>query len=223
MIRITTKSTAIRYQLRDLDGNAVGAPVSSLGTGNGDDRIRNVPPGQYYLEVSRSGYISACTPPFTVGSTRVIFRNAPSTNYFDLLATGSGNTLSGTVIDAVSGLPIEGVKIVCLPYNNTRGAGVPIFTATDGTFSYLTVNTAKDLVFSKDGYISKIVYRAAGNASGLVIELEPGGPSPMPVEEAIVEIIEEGADEVIIVEETAEELSEELIYVGGEDLEEIVE
>jgi hypothetical protein len=184
-IRMSTKSNTFVYQLRDMDDKAVGAPVSSLGNSNGDDRIRNVPPGQYYLEISRSGYISACTPLFTVGSVRVVLRNSQTSNTFDLITTSTGNTLAGTVTDAVSGAPIEGVRIVCLPHNSARGAGVPIFTAANGTFSYLTVNTAKDLVFSKAGYASKTVYCAAGNASGLAIELTPLDPTPVP--EQIIE------------------------------------
>jgi M6 family metalloprotease-like protein len=172
-IRITTKSNQIRYQLRDMDGNAVGAQVSSLGTSNGDDIIRNVAPGEYYIEASRTGYISGCTMPFKVTSTRVILRNAVGTNYMDLLATGSGNTISGTVVNALTGAPLEGVKIVCTPYSTGYGAGAPIFTTADGKFSYLVVTGARDLAFSKAGFVPKSIYLAAGNHSGLVIELMP--------------------------------------------------
>jgi hypothetical protein len=187
-LRITPYSTANVYQLRGMDGGAVGAPLNSWGgmtTTRGDDVLRNVAPGQYYIEVSRSGYISSNTAPFIVGSTRAILRNNVGTHTFTMLAAGSGNTLAGTVTDAVSGAPLEGVRVACLPYSATYGAGVPIFTTANGTFSYLTVNTAKDLVFSKAGYISKTVYRAAGNASGLVIELQPDGTAPATVVETL--------------------------------------
>jgi hypothetical protein len=188
-IRMSTKSNAIRFQLYDMAGNAIGNQYSSVGTANGDDIIRNVPPGgPYYIEASRSGYISSCTAPFFVDSTRVVLRNAYGSNYMDLQATGSGQTLAGTVRDSVSGLPIEGVKIQSMPYSATYGAGAPIFSSATGTFSYLTVNSARDLVFSKAGYVTQTVYRAAGAASGLVINLVPDG-SPLP--EQMLELEEE--------------------------------
>jgi hypothetical protein len=172
-LRMGTKSNTISFQLRDMDGNAVGNRVNSLGNANGDDIIRNVPPGEYYIEASRTNYISGCTMPFGVDSTRVILRNNVTTNTIDLQATSSGQTLSGTVVDALSGEALQGVKIVSLPYNSTYGAGVPVYTGTTGSFSYLTVNAARDLVFSKEGYKTAKVYRAAGAASGLRIELQP--------------------------------------------------
>jgi len=175
-IRVTPYSTATVYQLRDVDGNAVGSPVNSWGgmnTTRGDDVLRNVAPGLYYIEVSRSGYISSCTAPFGVSSTRAILRNNVGTHALTMVATGSGQTLAGRVINAITGEPLEGVKIVNIPYSATYGSGVPIATAANGTFSYLTVNSARDLVFSKEGFITRSVYRAAGAASGLVIELMP--------------------------------------------------
>jgi hypothetical protein len=181
-LRVTTKSTAVRYQLRDMDGNAVGGLVSSVGTTNGDDIIRNVPPGgPYYIEASRSGYISSCSAPFMVDGVRIILRNAQGTNFMDLQATGSGQTLAGTVYNAITGAPLEGVMIQNLPRSNAYGAGVPLFTAANGTFSYLVVNTARDTVFSKEGFAPQTVYRAAGAASGLVVNLVPLGPTPDPL------------------------------------------
>jgi hypothetical protein len=187
-LRMGTKSNAVRFQLRDLEGNAIGNQQSSLGNTNGDDVVRNVPPGKYYLEASRSGYISGWLP-IEVYSTRVILRHNVGTNTLDLQATGSGNTLAGTVLDDVTGLPLEDVRIVCVPYSATYGMGAPIFSAATGTFSYLTVNTAKDLVFSKAGYVTQTVNRAAGNASNLTIRLVPDG-SPVPAPEIVEEIVE---------------------------------
>ena len=173
-LRMTTKSAAISYQVRDLDGNAVGSPVNSLGNANGDDIIRNVAPGgPYYVEASRNGYISGCTPIFEVYSSRVILRNNVSTNTMDLQATGSGQTLAGTVYNAITRLPMAGVKIQNLPNSATYGAGAPIFTSDNGTFSYLTVNTARDIVYSKEGFITQRINRAAGAASGLAVYLMP--------------------------------------------------
>ena len=177
-LRVTPYSAETTYQLRNMDGSAVGAPVNSWGgmnTTRGDDVLRNVSPGKYYIEVSREGYISACTAPFIVSSTRAILRNNVGTNTMTMQAESSGNLLAGTVYDAVSGAVLSGVRVQSIPYSATYGAGVPIFTATDGTFSYLTVSAAKDLVFSKAGYESKTVYYAAGNQNDLVIELTPTG------------------------------------------------
>jgi hypothetical protein len=191
-LRTGTKSNTVQYQLKDAQSDAaVAGPVQSLGTNSGDDRLQNVPKGSYYIEVSRPGYISGCTLPFTVDTTRIVLRNAPTSNTLDLQAVGSGNTLAGTVLDDVTGLPLEDVRIVCLPYSASYGRGVPIFSATDGAFSYLTVNSAKDLVFSKAGYVTQTVYRAAGNASGLTIRLIPDG-SPQPLPELVEEIAEAG-------------------------------
>jgi len=171
--RMTTKSNTIRFQLRDMDGNAVGPLQSSLGNTNGDDMVRNVAPGEYYIEVSRPGYISACTMPFTVYGTRIMLRQSQTANTMDLVANGSGQTLAGTVINAITGAPVEDAQIVSIPYSASYGKGVPVTSAANGAFSCLTVNSARDLVFSKEGYITKSVYRAAGAASGLVIELMP--------------------------------------------------
>ena len=205
-LRVTPYSTATTYQLRDMNGNAVGAPVNSWGgmtTTRGDDVLRNVAPGRYYIEVSRPGYISSYTTPFTVSSTRAILRNNVGTHALTLVATDSGQTLAGTVLDAVTGLPIEGVKIVSLPYIATYGMGVPLFTAANGTFSYLTVNSARDLVFSKEGYISQTIYHAAGNASGLVIELAPVEAAAFT---AAIMLIEEIAEDEVAEEAVIEEI-----------------
>jgi hypothetical protein len=140
-----------------------------------------------------------------------MLRQSQTGNTMDLVATGSGQTLAGTVINAVTGLPVEGVRIQSLPHSASYGAGVPIFTAANGTFSYLMVNAARDLIFSKQGYATKSVYRAAGAASGLVIELAPLGPTPAPefVEEApeSVDPEPEGGDAVLL----------------GEDVQDVVE
>jgi hypothetical protein len=172
-LRMSTKSNQIVYQLRDMAGNPVGSPVNSVGTTNGDDIIRNVAPGEYYIEASRTGYISSCTMPIAVTSTRVVLRNGQGTNYMDLQAAASGNTLAGTVYNAITKKPLEGAGIVCKPFSTTYGAGALIFSQEEGSFSYLTVNTAKDIVVSKEGFISQSIYYTAGNRSGLEIFLEP--------------------------------------------------
>ena len=172
-IRMTTKSNQIYYQLRDMDDNAVGDPVRSLGNANGDDVIRDVAPGSYYIEASRSGYVSACTAPFTVDASRIIFRNNVTTNYMDLATTANGQTLSGTIVNSITGAPIEGARVQALPYSTAQGASVPVRTTGAGAFSVTTVNAARDINVSADGFATKNVYRAAGNASGLVIELVP--------------------------------------------------
>jgi hypothetical protein len=169
---MSTKSTAVSFQLRDMDGNAIGSPTASRGTSNGDDMIRNVLPGEYYIEASRSGYISGNTMPFSVTGTRVVLRNAASSNYMDLVATGSGQTLAGTVYDSFSGKSLDGVKIQNLPLSTSYGAGVPIFSSAAGTFSYLTVNSARYITFNREGYEPARIYRASGAASGLRIELK---------------------------------------------------
>jgi len=169
-LRTATKSTQTFYQLRDRNGNAVGAPLQSLGNANGDDVLQNVAPGSYYIEVSRAGYVSACTMPFTVDSTRVFLRNAQSTNTLDLVA--EGNAISGTVTDAISGKILPGVEIVVIPYSATRGKGVAIFSDAGGKFAYPDPGGEKDIVFSKAGYYPTTVNIASGGAS-LAVELQP--------------------------------------------------
>ena len=171
--RMTTKSTAIRFQLRDMEGNAVGSLQSSLGNSNGDDMVRNVLPGEYYIEVSRPGYISGSTMPFTVYGTRIMLRQSQTANTMDLQAVGSGQTLSGKVYHAITGVPLQDVRVQALPYSTGYGAGSPLMSGADGAFSCLTVNAARDLVFSKEGFTAKKVYYAAGNASNLAIYLTP--------------------------------------------------
>ncbi|MCL1872791.1 MAG: carboxypeptidase regulatory-like domain-containing protein [Clostridiales bacterium] len=171
--RMTTKSNAIRFQLRDMDGNAVGPLQSSLGNTNGDDMVRNVAPGEYYIEVSRPNYISGCTMPFTVYGTRIMLRQSQTANTMDLQALTSGNTISGTVIDGTTGEIIEGASVVCIPFSTGYGKGLPVFTAADGTFSNTVVTGQKDLVFSKEGYANKTVSLASGGATNLKVIMEP--------------------------------------------------
>ncbi|WP_313344630.1 hypothetical protein [Sedimentibacter sp.] len=169
-LRTATKSTEHVYQLRDMDGNAIGSPVNSVGTANGDDLIRNVAPGQYYIEVSRPGYISACTRPFSVDTTRVFLRNAFTSNTLDLVAAGSGNTVSGTVINAATGEPVDDVRI---QYVNSNGMGGIQTSSESGEFTYLCLNGAKQMTFWKDGFVSKTITIPTGNQSSLSIELLP--------------------------------------------------
>jgi hypothetical protein len=112
--------------------------------------------------------------PFSVETTRVFLRDGPATNtleYGPLLT--AANTMSGIVLDAKTGQPLANAEIVFAGYGLLTSRGVPAKTNADGTFSYLTITGAKDLVFSKDGYISQTIYYASGGAAGLEIKLMP--------------------------------------------------
>ncbi|MDR2713707.1 MAG: carboxypeptidase regulatory-like domain-containing protein [Clostridiales bacterium] len=172
-IRTVTKSNTIYYQLRKLsDGSAVGDRVRSVGTTNGDDIIRNVPKGQYYIELTREGYVSLNSMPFTIDTTRLLLRDGQSTNTMEMNTRLGAYIVSGKVIDSVTGLPIEGVSIVFESWTNTGGRGNPVNSGADGTFSYDVTNDDKDIYFSKAGYKTKAINVASGGASNLVIELE---------------------------------------------------
>jgi|GEM_PF-1732336 len=173
-IRAQTKSTEIYYQLRKLsDGSVVGGKVKSVGTNNGDDIIRNVSPDQYYIEVTRDGYVTLNTMPFSVFTTRVLLRDGQTTNTLNL-NTLLGNTIvSGTVVNAVTREPLSGVSIVFQSWSYTGGMGNPITSGEDGTFSYDVLADDKDIIFSKAGYSTETLNIASGGATGLVIGLMP--------------------------------------------------
>ncbi|MCL1975045.1 MAG: InlB B-repeat-containing protein, partial [Firmicutes bacterium] len=180
-IRIATKSTEVQYQLKNIDGTNVGAPLQSVGTANGDDVLQNIEPGSYYIEVSRDGYMSACTIPFTVDATRIFLRNAPTTNTFDLVAKNSTPRLTGTVYDLSTGGPLENADVTVIPYAATRGKGAPILTDDKGEFDYPDTGGEKYLLFSKTGYSSQTISLASGAASGIIAELIPDGADTITV------------------------------------------
>ena len=172
-IRTVTKSNTIYYQLRKLsDGSAVGDRVRSVGTTNGDDIIRNVPKGQYYIELTRAGYVSLNSMPFTVDTTRLLLRDGQTTNTMEMNTLLGAYIVSGKVIDSVTGLPLEGASIVFESWTNTGGKGNPVTSGSDGTFRYDVTNDDKEIYFSKAGYKTKSINITSGGASNLVIELE---------------------------------------------------
>ena len=175
-IRTVTKSNTIYYQLRKLsDGSAVGGRVRSVGTSNGDDLIRNVPRGQYYIELSREGYVSVNTMPFTVFTTRVLLRDGQTSNTLDINTRTGVNVVSGKVVDKVTGLPISDAGIVFNSWSYTGGNGNPITSGADGTFSYDVLGDDKDISFSKDGYKTQTINIPSGGRSNMLVELEPVG------------------------------------------------
>ena len=223
-LRVTPYSTANTYQLKDLAGNAVGAPVNSWGgmtTTRGDDVIRNVAPGTYFIEVTRAGYLGLRTQPFTVADTRVILRNNVGTNTMTMITEASANTVSGAITDAVSGLPLEGVEISFISYVTAGGRGIPAFSAVDGTFSYRVYTGAKDITFSKAGYKPLTVNITSGNASGLAISLEPDGTATTDLASLEEELSEEIAEleaveealEMVMLEEAVETVSEKITII----------
>ncbi|MDR2713015.1 MAG: dockerin type I domain-containing protein, partial [Clostridiales bacterium] len=173
-IRIATKSTAVYYQLKRLDGAPVGAPLQSIGNANGDDVLQNVEPGMYYIEASRSGYMSACTMPFGVDTTRVFLRNAFSTNTFDLVTTPTA-AANGTVYDIDTKEILPGVQVQLAPFNNARGGNVPVLSDGDGKFSTPDIGGDRSIIFSKAGYVTKTINFPSGTATDLVVELEKIG------------------------------------------------
>jgi len=174
-IRTVTKSNTIYYQLRKLsDGSAVGPQVRSLGASNGDDLIRNVPLGQYYIELTREGYVSVNSMPFSVGTTRVLLRDGQTTNTLDINTRLGANVVSGKVVDSVSGKALGGVSIVFQSWSYTGGNGNPITSAADGTFRYDVLADDKDIIFSKEGYYpTTINIPSGGGAANRTVELKP--------------------------------------------------
>ncbi|MDL2244435.1 carboxypeptidase regulatory-like domain-containing protein, partial [Parabacteroides sp. OttesenSCG-928-J18] len=173
-LRTGTKSTEISYQLKTLDGVPVGDPLQSVGTDDGDDILRDVPAGgPYYVEVSRPGYMSACTMPFSVNTTRVFLRNAFASNTLDLVEKNHTENITGTVTDAKTGRPLAGVAITVVPYNAGFGKGVPVYSDKNGTFSYPDIPGEKDIVFSKKGYKDHVLNVRSGAPTGLSIKLNP--------------------------------------------------
>jgi len=168
-LRMGSKSADYSYQLRTSDGMAVGSPVHSVGAENGDDILPNVPVGgPYYIEVSRPGYKSACTMPFSVNSTRVFLRNAFTSNTLDLVEADSSNLMAGRVVDAVGGAPLEGVEVVVIPYANNRGRSLPFYSDKAGVFAYPDTIGEKDIIFSKKGYNDFVLNIQNGTYIGVI-------------------------------------------------------
>ena len=172
-LRTVTKSADIYYQLRALsDGAAVGEKVKSVGTANGDDMIRNVPPGRYYIELTREGYVSVNTMPIAVDTTRVLLRDAQTTNSIDINTPLGANVVSGTVVDNETGLPVKAVSIVFESWSNTGGRGNPVSCEADGTFSYDVTADDKELYVSAPGYVSQAINVPAAAATTLDVRLD---------------------------------------------------
>ena len=172
-IRAGTKSADIYYQLRAWpSGEAVGAKVKSLGTTNGDDLIRNVPRGQYYIECTREGFVTLNTMPFTVYTTRVLLRDSQTNNTLTINTRLGAAVVSGKVVDAATGLPLAGAKIAMQSWTASGGNGNPIVSGADGAFSYEALADNKDIIFSKPGYETQAINIATGGRAGMAVELE---------------------------------------------------
>jgi len=182
-IRVTDKNTATSYQLHDYStGEKVGGVVQSLGNANGDDVIFDVPPGMYYIEVMRTGYVTMNSFPVAVDTTRVFMRNAPASNTLQISTAVSGNTnrVTGNVYDAITGLPIPDAQVVFVGYGATAGKGAPalaggtINTAlAAGRFEYDAATGAKDIVFTKQGYAPVTIYLASGGFTNRDVQMTP--------------------------------------------------
>ena len=167
------------------DDSSVGAPVNITTSGTSYNTIPNIPPGDYYVEVSRSGYISLCTTPFRVISDNVFLYRRTYDNVLPSLtsstATGTYN-VSGTVIDLDSREPIDGARI---QFTNTAvgnstaggGTGAPVFAAANGAFSgYRVLSGTNELIVSAPGYKTKVITVTSATANIGTIELEKISP-----------------------------------------------
>jgi len=172
-LRTVTKSTDIYYQLMTIDGVPAGAKIQSKGTENGDDVIRNVAPGTYYIEVTRNGYVSVCTMPFSVSDTRVFLRDAQATNTLDINTPAGENIVSGAVTDKLTGRPLRDVRIEFVSWSVNGGKGLPAYSGADGKFKYDVLADDKAIIFSKDGYTTQTIHLTSGGEAGLKIALEP--------------------------------------------------
>ena len=161
-IGTVTKSTDIFYQLRSYpEGVPVGAKVRSVGTANGDDLIRNVERGMYYIEVTREGYVTLNTMPFKVDTTRLLLRDDPTRtdirgNTMDMNTRLGASVVTGRVVDK-TGKALSGVRIVFESWSNVGGKGNPVFTDKNGAFTYDVIDGDKDLIFSLNGYETQAV------------------------------------------------------------------
>ncbi|MCL2163391.1 MAG: hypothetical protein FWH55_03140 [Oscillospiraceae bacterium] len=187
-IRTTDKNTATAYQLRVYapgtadHGAAVGGQVTSLGNANGDDIIFNVPPGMYYVEVTRPGYVTVNTFPVSVDTTRVFMRNAPSSNTIQIntAIAGNANLVTGNIYNAITGMPIPDVEVVFVGYGATAGMGTPALAGGTkntslpvGRFEYDAIAGEKDIVFTHPDYVTVTVHVTSGGFADRRVEMIP--------------------------------------------------
>ncbi|MCL1873739.1 MAG: carboxypeptidase regulatory-like domain-containing protein [Clostridiales bacterium] len=169
------------------DDSAVGGPVnvttSITGNTSAQTTIPNIPPGEYYIEVSRSGYISLCTTSFTVTSDNVFLARRTYMNTLPSLtsSTASGTyNVSGTVVDLDTREPLAArVQFVSTAIGTSAsggGTGAPITAAANGAFSgYRVLSGTNELIVSMPGYKTKVITITSATANVGEIELERAG------------------------------------------------
>lgn len=136
--------TDARIQLKNSEGN-VGNHVAT--TGNGSYTILAIVPGDYTIEVSKSGYITDTISSFTVSNANITDKNITlSTD------TSSSYTISGMVTDAKTSAPISGA-FAGLKFSDGRPASNGR-TGSDGRYTISGVKNGADykIVFTKMGY-----------------------------------------------------------------------
>jgi hypothetical protein len=174
---VTTENAALSEQLGGITGTVTdslthaaisGASVTCTSTPtctgattatDGTYTISSLAPGTYHLIAAASGYTSSATTPVVVGTTT-------ATQNFALVP--HSGSISGTVTDSITGLPINGATVAC----SGSPTCISAITPTNGTYtlSSLTEGTYQ-LVASAPNYTT---------SSTTPVVVVPGGTPSQP-------------------------------------------
>ena len=161
----TTDSTVLFTQTTDANGNY---------------SIPGVPRGTYTGTASKQpGFVDAPAP---VGGNPVsVPSNASATANFRLIPKG---TISGTVTDAVTGLPLGGATVTFTSTDGSITLG-PVTTGADGKYAFTNVapvvftgGTPANIAYNGSATLTPTFPSPAGPVQGNPVTVPPGGTAP---------------------------------------------
>ena len=128
-----------------------GSLITSGATGSNGTYSLTAPAGSgYSIEFSKSGYITKTVDNITIASNTITTIDAA----LAVPVTAQG-TVSGTVKDALTGLPLPGVSVKLSQLGSTIST---VTNNQDGTYSITaSVGSGYSLEFSKSGYITSTI------------------------------------------------------------------
>ena len=169
--RVTSAVNGANVSGATVYANTSSTSISSTSAANGTYLLA-LPNGNYSLTAIAAGFLPS--------SRNLTVAGGPQSGVDLALppaAVGSGAyTLSGTVTNGTSGLPVPGVTV----YANASGTSQVTAAAANGTFGFLVANGSYELTATGAGYVpSSINVSVAGaNLEGVNLSLAPNGTLP---------------------------------------------
>lgn len=132
--------------------------ASDVTVADGSYSLSGLPAGNYQLVAESTD--GSATASVTVTGADVV-RN---------LVLDPTATLTGTVTDAASGAPLDGVQVAT---RRPEGPSIAATSSGSGAYTYRLPAGSNEVVFSKDGYQAKTVSVTAAGTTSLDVELAP--------------------------------------------------